>query len=63
MSDPSELLHTLLVNELRRAVAARVEAGTDPTEVTADLGQRLLSLHRMQREVPLHHSAPTSDSP
>lgn len=50
MSDPSEQLRSLLRQELRRAVTARIEGGADSGEVSADLEQRLQQLRRMQRE-------------
>lgn len=63
MTDPGERLRNLFLNELRSAVSARIEAGADPGEVSADLGRRLRRLRSMQQETVLHHSARTSDAP
>ena len=55
MSDPSALLRTLLLQELHRAVATRIDDGTDPAEVSADLAQRLRRMQQQDRR--LHRTA------
>jgi hypothetical protein len=50
MADPGERLCKLFLDELRSAVSARIEAGADPGEVSADLGRRLRRLRSMQQE-------------
>ena len=41
MSEPSHLVRSLLLQELRIAVQAKGESGVDPGQLTADLERRL----------------------
>lgn len=42
-------LRELLLRELRGAVAAKVDSGADPDEVTADLVERIRSVRQLRR--------------
>ena len=48
MHAPEKVLHDLVERELRAAVAARIQGGTDPGEVTIDLARRLRRIGEMR---------------
>lgn len=53
MSDPTERLQTLFLQELHRAIAACRQNGANPADLSTNLKHRL---HRLQRESCLHQA-------
>lgn len=62
MHEPRQVVQGLLLRELRIALTARIESGTDPRQLTADLEQRLRRIGELQRETPVQRDTPVHRS-